>query len=197
MVSSADAQTDWNQSTEIGSYQSILKRAGYGTRPSQDAVPAVPGEMPQASVGQKPLKLAKRLKDASVAQAITAWSAVADLIAVAAQHVAAVALAGCLREIMPAVARIPTPSLVFADCILLVISEDDVRLSQNGAGDILLSTDANYNMMGGFQFDITKRNVDGNGLQFVYWGLYPGQQYAEIVGPGLDHLRDRIGRRFG
>ncbi len=64
-------------------------------------------------------------------------------------------------------------------------SEDDVRLSRNGAGDILLSTSANYNTMGGIQTSLTKRNCDGNGLEFVYWGLYPNETTAEILGPGL------------
>lgn len=68
-------------------------------------------------------------------------------------------------------------------------SEDDVRLSRNAAGDVLLSTDANMNTMGGVEADLTKRNCDGNGLQFIYWGLYPGEAFDEILGPGLSSYR--------
>lgn len=67
--------------------------------------------------------------------------------------------------------------------------EDDIRLSRNGAGEILLSTDANMNTMGGVQTDITKRNCDGSGFQLIYWGLYPGEAFDEILGPGLSSYR--------
>lgn len=63
--------------------------------------------------------------------------------------------------------------------------EDDVRLTRNAAGEILLSTNANMNTMGGVEVDATRRNSSGNGLQLTYWGLYPGESFAEILGPGL------------
>ncbi len=186
MVSSADAQTGWNQSTEIGSYQSILKRAGYGTRPSQDAVPSVPGEMPQASVGSETAEVGQ------ATQGCVGCASNNSVVSSCGPDCGGCSTCGGGR-IGGLFAGNHAGGSSDSNTVIGVRglyftrdSEDDVRLSQNGAGDILLSTDANYNMMGGFQFDITKRNADGNGLQFVYWGLYPGQQYAEIVGPGLD-----------
>ena len=44
LVDTANAQ--WNQSPEIGSYQSILSRTGYGASPVGGAVGAVPGSLP-------------------------------------------------------------------------------------------------------------------------------------------------------
>ena len=44
MISTANAQ--WNQSPEIGSYQSILARTGYGASPVGGTVGSVPGALP-------------------------------------------------------------------------------------------------------------------------------------------------------
>ena len=46
MIGSANAQ--WNQSPEIGSYQSILARTGYGASPVSSAVGSVPGALPSS-----------------------------------------------------------------------------------------------------------------------------------------------------
>ncbi|MDB2686033.1 BBP7 family outer membrane beta-barrel protein [Mariniblastus sp.] len=44
MIGTANAQ--WNQSPEIGSYQSILSRTGYGSSPVGGAVGSIPGALP-------------------------------------------------------------------------------------------------------------------------------------------------------
>jgi hypothetical protein len=185
IVSSANAQSDWNQSAEIGSYQSILKRAGYGAPPSQDGVPAAPGEMPIADAAN-PVVMGQPTQGCAGGGCDTGMfsSCGADCGGCSSCD------AGCMGGIFGGdQARGSSSSNTVVGVKGLYFfrdSEDDVPLSRNGAGDILLSTDAHYNTMGGFQFDITKRNCDGNGFQLVYWGLYPGQKYAEIVGPGLD-----------
>ena len=46
MIGTANAQ--WNQSPEIGSYQSILARTGYGASPVSGAVGSVPGALPSS-----------------------------------------------------------------------------------------------------------------------------------------------------
>lgn len=46
MIGTANAQ--WNQSPEIGSYQSILARTGYGASPVSGAVGSIPGSLPGA-----------------------------------------------------------------------------------------------------------------------------------------------------
>ena len=174
MVSTANAQTGWNQSGDIGSYQSILKRAGYGTPPSQDAVPAAPGESAAAS-------------ESVVTGEATQGCAGGDC--------GTAMVGGCGADCDTGVGRMfdragSSDSNIVVGLRGLYFSrdhEDDVFISENAAGDVLLSTNANYNTMGGFEVDLTKRNCNGSGFQFVYWGLYPGQQYAEIVGPGLNH----------
>ena len=49
MIGTANAQ--WNQSPEIGSYQSILARTGYGSSPVGGAVGSIPGALPGAMQG--------------------------------------------------------------------------------------------------------------------------------------------------
>ena len=46
MIGTANAQ--WNQSPEIGSYQSILARTGYGASPVSSAVGSIPGALPSS-----------------------------------------------------------------------------------------------------------------------------------------------------
>lgn len=187
MVGSANAQAGWNQSTEIGSYQSILKRAGYGAPPSQDAIPAAPGETPAADATSVVTGQATQGCAGGNCGSAMVGSCGADC-------------GGCSTcDVGRMASRGSSGSNTVVGVKGLYFSrdhEDDIFLSENAAGDVLLSTDANYNTMGGFQFDITKRNCDGNGLQLVYWGLYPGQQYAEITGPGLDHQLTGIGDVF-
>ena len=58
MFGSASAQSNWNHSNEIGSYQSILSKAGYGSgirTPSQDEIPTPPQDVgPEAPVPAAP-----------------------------------------------------------------------------------------------------------------------------------------------
>ena len=49
--------------------------------------------------------------------------------------------------------------------------EDDRPLSSNAAGQYLFSTDADNEMIGGYGVDIGRRNCNGRGIGFRYWGL--------------------------
>jgi hypothetical protein len=163
MVGTANAQNDVGGSI----YQNVLSSAGYRTNanaPAQDAVPA-PG---MAAAMESAVDLGQAMQPAAgegVANSGACNSGACD-VAVAA---------GSGSNWVVGVS-----GLYFTRD-----SEDDVRLTRNGAGEILLSTDANMNTMGGVEFDLTKRNCNGNGFQFVYWGLYPGEAFQEISGPGL------------
>ena len=59
--------------------------------------------------------------------------------------------------------------------------EDDRGLSYNGAGDYLFSTDADHDFFGGIEFMLGKRNCNGKGWEFRYWGLFPTQSDVTIL----------------
>lgn len=165
MSSSADAQSIWNRSSEIGSYRPILSPASFGSRLGirpQDEAPANPdpaiAPIDESVVGQEVQPYAD-----SVMADGSDCNAVSDCDAGGSSSNVVVGVNG----------------LFFTRD-----SEDDIVLSQNGAGDILRSTDANMNTMGGVEFNLSRRKCNGNGHQFVYWGLYPGEAFAEILGPG-------------
>lgn len=167
MVSSTNAQSNWDRSNEIGSYQSILSRAGYGTKvktPAQDEVPAAPALVADATVVGQP----------------TQGCATGDC--------GSAFVDGNVYEQAGGMVNNSNANTVIGARGLFFWrdSEDDVPLTQNAAGDIFRSTNANMNTMGGFEVDVTRRNINGNGAQFIYWGLYPTEAYDEILAPGLN-----------
>ena len=196
MISSATAQSDWNQSNDVGSYQSILSRGGYqnGDAPAQfnSAGPGQVGN--QAGEPEMPGQLVN-------AQAMNGQTAMGQPM-----HVG-----GCTGDCGGGVngctcgdvsgrngglagrlgglgSRAGSGSnYVFGAQALFFRRdhEDDVPLTRNGAGQVLRSTGASMGTMGGVNFGLTKRDCNGNGFQLGYWGLYPGQQSSTILGPGL------------
>ena len=230
MISSATAQNDWNQSNDIGSYQSILSRAGYqnGEAPAQ-VNGVVPGQMGTPS-GEHIFNGQPRSGQAMNGPNMNAQPAMGQPM-----HVGGCAgdcgggVNGCTGGVGYAgqqnyggqignggytdgypdgcndgdvygrtsglASRLgglgsragSGSNYVFGAQALFFRRdhEDDVPLTRNGAGQVLRSTSARMGTMGGVSFGLTKRNCNGNGIQFGYWGLYPGQQNSQILGPGL------------
>ncbi len=59
--------------------------------------------------------------------------------------------------------------------------EDDFGLSYNATPAYLFSTDADHDFFGGVEFMLGKRNCDGRGWEFRYWGLYPTQADVSLA----------------
>ena len=188
MVGSAEAQTGWNQSAEIGSYQSIVTRAGYGSStklPSQESAPSVPGQMtdqPAPAVGQPTQGCSSGNCGSSMAGGYRDCGC------------AGACDGSCGRSLGDRMGGFfghgdeGTGSNYVVGIRGLYFNrdhEDDVRIARNAAGDVLLSTTSDINTMGGIDFSLTKRNCDGTGHQIGYWGLYPGTSDATLYGPGL------------
>lgn len=68
MVGAANAQNDWNQPSEIGSYQSILSRAGYGGGPSYGAPMQQPMMQPGVPMQGSPMHSGQMMNSAPMMQ---------------------------------------------------------------------------------------------------------------------------------
>jgi hypothetical protein len=64
--------------------------------------------------------------------------------------------------------------------------EAPVAIARNGAGGNLLSTVNDYGTMPGVETVFTRRTCNNLGTEFRYWGLYPNQRDYTFNGPGLD-----------
>ncbi|MEM9410215.1 MAG: BBP7 family outer membrane beta-barrel protein [Planctomycetota bacterium] len=64
--------------------------------------------------------------------------------------------------------------------------EDDVFITRNPSGDILLSTDTDTNTLGGLEFFLGSRNQCGNGWEARYWGLFPNESTTTLTGTSFD-----------
>jgi hypothetical protein len=195
MVNTASAQNDWNQSSEVGSYQAIMARAGYSSNhavpPSQDSVVA---PVDQISLGNGPV-MSGQITDAVAEQGIPDGSG--GLLG--SDHInydSSNCDAGVYGATGGVASRLNGHGccdggsnvnyVIGARALLMKRNhEDQVQLTENGAGDFLGSNTTRMQTMGGVDVGLARRNCNGNGIEFRYWGLYPDGQFSTIAGPGL------------
>ena len=230
LAGTASAQSDWNQPQEIGSYQSILARAGYDQ--GATATPIVPGQMANTvqgtAVGQPVQGCQSGNCGGAVSYAPTqggcgtgncgggcasgncggGGGGYVDGGYAGGGYVGGGCASGnCGGDVYGGTGGMgnrlggrldgmaggtagggSNSNVVFGarGLIMRRDHEDDVFLTRNGAGDRLLSTDADMGTMGGIDLSLTKRDCDGSGIELRYWGLYPDDQSYDLNGPGLD-----------
>jgi hypothetical protein len=63
--------------------------------------------------------------------------------------------------------------------------EDDRGLGSNAAGQYFFSTQADHDVMGGFEANLASRNCSGFGWEINYFGLYPDDADVIFAGPPL------------
>jgi hypothetical protein len=71
--------------------------------------------------------------------------------------------------------------------------ESPVPIARNAADDVLLSTVNDYGTMPGAETVFTRRTCNNWGAEFRYWGLYPNQRDYTFNGPGLDTYLTGLG----
>ena len=59
--------------------------------------------------------------------------------------------------------------------------EDDIGLSYNATPAYLSSTDADHDFFGGVEAVLSRRNCNGQGTEFRYWGLFPSQSDVALT----------------
>jgi hypothetical protein len=64
--------------------------------------------------------------------------------------------------------------------------ESPVPIARNGAGGVLLSTVNDYGTMPGAEAVLTRRSCNNLGMEVRFWSLFPDQRDYTFNGPGLD-----------
>jgi hypothetical protein len=231
IAGTASAQSDWNQPQEIGSYQSILARAGYAQ--GATASPTVPGHMansiqgvaqPAAPMMGQPVQGCQSgncgtavnyapMQSGAVSYApmqsdcgsgncgggcasgncgggyidggyvdsgyvgggCASGNCGGDVYGATGGMGGRIGGGGLGGRLGGAVGGGSNSNVVFGARGLMMRRdhEDDVFLTRNGAGDQLLSTDADMRTMGGLDLSLTKRNceINGPGLDTYLTGL--------------------------
>ena len=183
MISPAFAQFGSNQN-EIGSYQSILSRAGYGS--STYANKAI---QPPSITRQD-----EALPTDAVPVAPPADPAPVDVTNMPVSEVAPqytegeVVYGDCGTDDCGSYDRGVTNrgnrnanTVIGVNGLFFDRSYEDNRLfSFTPAGDYLFSNDADNDTLGGFEVSVTRRNSNGRGLDVRYWGLFSEQAVATL-----------------
>ena len=160
IAGTANAQSDWTQSGEVGSYQSIVARAGYGSStklPSQQAVPSVTGQEPAKPVSAEgqPTQGCVGGNCGSVVSGVSSDCGCVGACGGGCGGGVSSRLKGLFSCNDGSCGDGGSNYVVgIRGLFFQRDSEDDVRITRNGAGDVLLSTSSQYNTMGGIRFFI-------------------------------------------
>lgn len=247
VTSLTHGQSNWSQPSEIGSYQSILSQAGYGTSvpavgmPSaqqpmlQSPVPPAPtgpevaappmATAPMAGSGSRmstPAPMPGSPAPMMGAQGQIATPGCSNCAPVASYgstpmtgggyigggmisgpavsspvYSSAVAATGCTTPVYtapvysaPSLSRTPllrprrkaNYTLGLFGLAWERDYEDGRRVSANGAGDVLRTSDADHGTLDGFGVNLGARKCDGSGFEAIYWGFNPGNATAGLTG---------------
>jgi len=197
-VNSTDAQHNWSHPSEIGSYQSIVSRAGMGEGavhapptqsvsgwhhegapdiPNQPQPPAPPDLTP-GSIGGGSAHNQGFVSGAGGGAG--SWGAGnCGTGGCGAGHTEYFDVGGRGAE-NAANWVVGTRALFFNRS-----REAGIPLTRN-ATDALWSTDNAYGTLPGAEISMIRRTCQGNGLELRYWGLIPSERETTIFGPGLD-----------
>ena len=205
-----EAQYDWNQPDEIGSYQSILAKGGMGGTTGVGASHQPINQMSYDQTASQPIALPAGMNsDAGFAggEYDGAWNGHPPYSGqLGAGHAgrphqgfhqpgigenpwldqsqcgAGVGGAGlAIAEGQSANWVLGTRALFFTRS-----NESGVPLTRNDLGDVLWSNDNSYGTMQGGEVSLTRRSCSNRGLEFRYWGLFPSSRESFIYPPMLD-----------
>ncbi len=193
MISPAAAQNDTGQLSEIGSYQSILSRAGYptngyGARPGRAAYTT-----PTTSVSNGDFYTQDAPVDQSVAPKVDPGAAVPeapatalpDAMSSADAGVASVGISDCVTGNCGVGQPAGNGSNFVVGISGLIFDRDyegHRSVSQNAAGGRLYTTDADHDNFGGVDVSLQRRNCNNRGWEARYWGLYPDTATSSLTG---------------
>ena len=185
MVGTTNAQ--WNQSPEIGSYQSILARSGHGHN-GMIAPPEVPGTLPGQLITAPRTNAAPAMAGPIVQDGNSCGGCVTSGpgmvrpgMVVGNVGYAANSAAGCGTNVYQPGANIGLGTVRNAarnvnrvgsiyGLVLRRNYEDQLRVGSN-AGQQILSDDVQHGDLSGLGFSLITRSADGNGWEVGYWGI--------------------------
>lgn len=206
MTATASGQQGWDQSSEIGSYQSIMSRAGIqqGAEMGAPAQPMQPRNGQVIQNGQLNGNVSPGNGSVNGNGQMMGYGQVPGTCAVPAyggpqapqpancgvntSGVSNYFDAGCAGDATGcAVDNAQSAHWVIGTRTLFFTrnGESPVPLSRSNNGT-LLSTANDYGTMPGGEVTLTRRSCNNRGLEFRYWGLYPSGREYTLAGPGLD-----------
>jgi hypothetical protein len=176
MANAANAQ--WNDSGQIGSYQSILARAGYGNSDRSPSAGGIPVSYNQAQDIPAP-------PGAAMAPQQMPVQADSDMM---------MAGPGCATDAPVYDSGNSVVSGGDPNWVLGVYGlafrrdyDDGQRLACNAAGDILYSDDVNNGNINGLGITLGKRCCTGSGWEAIFWGM-DDETDASLTGTTSTHL---------
>lgn len=209
VIGTADAQ--WNQSPDIGSYQSILARSGYGqagmdTNTQMSPAPGtLPGQLvaPQHGSGIHGAIGPAIQGSSDCSGCATSSSVVGSAYGGGEIGYGINSVAGCgdavyqpgvnvgLGRAASGARNVNRVGSIFG-LVLRRNYEDQLRIGGN-AGQQILSDDVQHGDLSGLGFSLITRSADGNGWEVGYWGIddevdvtYDSPDFISIG--GLDNL---------
>jgi hypothetical protein len=213
ITASASAQQEWNQPNDIGSYQSIMSRAGINqgsydlgaqvpqTQPRNGAVNGngaampngqIPGNVPsyangnvngQGQVGGYGQGVYGNPGGVPGMPSVPPSCGTNAPVSPNASYFDA----GCADDAIGCAAGGgQSAHWVVGTRTLFFTRSGESAVPLSRANTALLSTVNDYGTMPGGEFNLTRRACNGRGVEFRYWGLYPSGRSDTLAGPGFD-----------
>lgn len=187
LSNSAAAQHNWNHPSDIGSYQTIVSRAGIGSGAQDFDVTQQP-VIPQVHTGQgHPEPVPQPSNDATITGHPLGIPQPTSSLGGFEADQGHGFTAGCGDYFDSGVGAGSAANWVVGTRALFFnrTREAAVPLSRFPMGELPSTINA-YGTLPGAEVTFARRTAAGNGLEFRYWGLFPDQRERTQFGPALD-----------